>query len=226
MFPFIIKNQDNQRKYRAKRSKAQWKKLSTHWSSFASCNVKSWPPMTPNYQCWISTHNPGQASVDLPGSHQIPPNLTSSALLAASTSRKAFSWRKRFQTPTQKPSSKRYPEIKTQHCHHTHQKSRNFDRVVIMKDIWKTSVPFFLPVKVQVLLSSPGRHQGTLHRHVAPRLWQLQQRISSRSAATALIASWTCCNSSASWRSNGFPCKSNDYWTYQGDGLLDAHKMF
>ena len=129
--------------------------------------------------------NPDQASVDLPGSHQIPPNLTSSALLAASTSRKAFSWRQRVQKPTQKPLPKDILNKDPALSLHTSPK--------ITKFRWSRDNERYLSHSFYYLPQArpPVIRYGTLHRQVAPRVWQLQQRISSRSAATALIASWT-----------------------------------
>lgn len=140
--------------------------------------------MTPNYPCWISTR-----IFRISWSARIPSDPTESHLKRTFGS---FNFAQGFLLKTTSPkthtktSSKRYPEIKTQHCHYTpHQK--------ITKYRWSRDNERYLSHSFYYLPQArpPVIRYGTLHWHVAPRVWQLQQRISSRSAATALIASWT-----------------------------------
>ena len=131
LFPCIIKNQDNQRKYHTKISKAHWKKLSTD---------PHLQVMSNHGHQWLPTINVGyQPGSSISWSARIPSDPTESHLKRTFGSfnfAQGFLLKKTSPKTHTKTSSNRYPEIKTQHCHYTpHQKSQNFDGVVIMKDI-------------------------------------------------------------------------------------------
>ena len=140
--------------------------------------------MTPNYQCWISTRIKHQLICQDPiRSHRISPQ--------------AHFWQLQLRA---RLSPEKKNDCKNPHKNLFQQISWNKDPALslhtspkITKFRWSRDNERYLSHSFYYLPQArpPVIRYGTLHWHVAPRVWQLQQRISSRSAATALIASWT-----------------------------------